>query len=115
MPYNHLGPRHRAVVRLRTEQGWSASRIAEELEITPRSVQRIRGQLGISKSPGRRITPDEDARIRDMLEDGCSIYEVARTVGRHVRYLQTKYRGLSKGSPMCDSIRLRRQLGLELR
>lgn len=114
MPHNHLAPRHRAVVRQRTEQGFSATQIAQELNITRRSVFRHRQAAGISHSPGRPITPEEDARIREMLEDGVSIPEIGRTINRSRDYLWRKYRGLSKGRSMCEAIALRRQLGLEL-
>lgn len=56
---------------------------AKRLGVTPRSIQRARAALGISRpNPrARPISPELHARIGQMVEDGCSIREIERTLG----------------------------------
>lgn len=82
-----------------TRKGFSASLIADIEKVTPRSVFRIRHQTGMSQGgPPKPLTEDELATAASMLDDGCSIAEVARTLGRHYPTLAKYFpgRGWSK-------------------
>jgi DNA-binding CsgD family transcriptional regulator len=72
------GIRHR--VALMTRNGCTAQQIGDELGINQRTVRRIRSVTGTSR-PVRRMTAEDRARAERMLDDGCSRYEVARTIG----------------------------------
>ncbi|WP_153001340.1 helix-turn-helix domain-containing protein [Microbacterium testaceum] len=62
--------------------GWSARRIAEDLDINPRTVSRWRVISGRVKRVVRGTLPASDHdRVRELVEDGASISEAARTVG----------------------------------
>lgn len=73
--------RRRQVVAL-TRQGRTAREIANAIGITPRSVVRHRAAAGISKPGPREFTARETLRAIELLEDGASYAEVARTLGR---------------------------------
>jgi hypothetical protein len=80
-------------VRRMTEANRSARVIAEQLKISPNTVLRMRQELGIS---GRRNRPWEQYEIEKaamLFEDGCSLSEVARTVGRSVSSVRLKFPG----------------------
>lgn len=97
-----------------TRQNFSIRQISEELGITRRSVERHRAALGITNPPAVPYGAEEHARILEMLEDGVSIPEIGRTVGRSRHSLWKRYKGLSRAGSGCDSIQLRKQLGLLL-
>lgn len=42
-------------------------------------------------STRKQFTPEEDARIRAFIEDGCPAYEIARTLGVSPRVLVREY------------------------
>ena len=65
-----------------TRQGLTAGTIAEILSISKRSVQRHRSQRGVTQPPAVHMTAEELLRAKEMLEDGASCREVARTLGR---------------------------------
>ena len=65
-----------------TRQGLTAGTIAEILGITKRSVQRHRKERGVTQPPAVHMTAEELLRAKEMLEDGASCREVARTLGR---------------------------------
>lgn len=106
--------RRRVVVRDMTRDGATAEVIAKHLGVGLRTVYRIRGELGINQEPSKPISPEEDRFIRMLLDDGCPMPEIARTVGRNVQALQRRYRG--QGSYVHGSLagvwRLEKQLGL---
>jgi IS30 family transposase len=114
MQSNQHKTNNRDAVRRMTEEGYTASQIAVELGITKRTVQRYRQNLGISQPPPVPYSAEERARIRAMLEDGVSVPEIARTIGRSPDVIWRQYRGMSSGSSLCDTIGLRKQLGLLL-
>lgn len=76
-----------------TRQGQSAAQIADELKITQRTVVRARVAMGVAQPPPRYFTDEERAQIEAMLEDGCSVLEIARTLGRHPANLWRQYPG----------------------
>lgn len=73
----------RAVVVQLTREGWSAAQIGQRLGITDRSVLRHRAKAGVSLTgPATPLSADELEWVRELLADGCSRNEAARTVGR---------------------------------
>ena len=71
----------REQVRIQTRDGRSAADIAVALRVTERTVQRDRGALGIAQPTHERISAEKLARAEELLDDGCSYKEAARTVG----------------------------------
>lgn len=63
-------------------EGLSAEQIAARLKVNPRTVTRWRVAMGIAKPPAVLLTAEEKARALDLLTDGASYNEVARTLGR---------------------------------
>ena len=76
-----------------TRDGRSARDIAEILGITERSVLRHRRAAGLSREPGTPMTADELRRAEALLNDGCSLQEVARTLGRSARTIKRRFPG----------------------
>lgn len=64
-----------------TRRGQSARTIANTLGTTRRTINRDRHALGITKEPPKATTPEQWARADVLIADGCSISEVARTIG----------------------------------
>jgi DNA-binding CsgD family transcriptional regulator len=63
-------------------EGRSAREIAEALECAPRTVSRWRSRTGHNiRSAAVTYPPSTHERARRLIEDGCSLEEVARTVG----------------------------------
>ncbi|QDH92495.1 helix-turn-helix DNA binding domain protein [Gordonia phage Dmitri] len=71
----------RALVTDLTRAGLSAPQIAERLGITTRTVQRHRVAAGIAQPPARHLTPEQIEKARQLLVDGASYKEAARTIG----------------------------------
>jgi ornithine carbamoyltransferase len=57
-------------------------------------ITRDRVDLGIARKPSRPFTADEDRKARELLADGESLAEVARTLGRNVDTIGKRYRGM---------------------
>lgn len=64
-----------------TRRGWTARAIAEELGVTARTVSRHRQAQGVAQPPAPRYSPDVRAKAEQLLDDGASYREVARTLG----------------------------------
>ncbi len=64
-----------------TRLGYTAPQIGHHLGVTERTVQRYRVITGTTQPPQRPFTEEELALARNLLEDGASYGEVARTVG----------------------------------
>lgn len=80
-----------------TQRGYSLTQISNKLDISPRTVLRYRRKAGFGNPcPPRPFSPEEVARVEELLEDGCSFSECARTVGRDVKTLGVRFRGKSK-------------------
>jgi IS30 family transposase len=76
-----------------TCQGWSADQIAREVGIHPRTVTRVRRRTGVG-GPVYPHYSDEELRIAEqMLADGASIADTARTLGREPTTLWKRYKG----------------------
>ncbi|URM86147.1 helix-turn-helix DNA-binding protein [Gordonia phage BiggityBass] len=88
----HTYNRERAerVARL-TRQGLSAADIAAQLRVTVRTVVRDRQRTGVCGKLPPRLSDEKLAQARQLLADGASYREAARTVG-------------------CDPANLRRRL-----
>jgi DNA-binding CsgD family transcriptional regulator len=65
-----------------TQSGRNAREIAERLRISERTVQRVRAASGCAELSAPRLTGSEILTAMEMLEDGASYGEVARTLGR---------------------------------
>lgn len=76
-----IAEERRDLIALMTRDGKTAEQIAEELNVTPRTVFRARAERGYAK-PRREFTADEIHTAEAMFDDGCSFAEVGRTIGR---------------------------------
>lgn len=93
-PYPERITERRERVAELTRRGFSAEKIAEELRVTTRTVQRDRTAMGIARPfTGIPLTDDEIRRARDLLDGGCSVSEVARTLGRSDNTLHKHFPG----------------------
>lgn len=90
MSGKHIDP---STVRKLTEDGWSAPRIARELDCDRRTVHRIRVRIGIAKPASRHMTDEELEIAERMLADGAPVIEIERTLGRSVGALNRRYKG----------------------
>ena len=75
--------RRQAVADL-TWEGWTLDAIAARLGVTPRTVSRDREAMKITRPWPPRFTDDEHRRAQELIADGYSLAEVARTLHRHV-------------------------------
>jgi DNA-binding CsgD family transcriptional regulator len=66
-----------------TKQGRTATEIADALGVTRRTVVRARRRAGIAQPVKPPLSDEERARARELLDDGASCTEVARTLGRN--------------------------------
>lgn len=69
-------------VAMLTKAGWSARAIAEELGCGESTVTRSRVRAGVARPAAKFLTPEEVATIERLLDDGASLAEAARTIGR---------------------------------
>jgi hypothetical protein len=76
-----------------THQGKTAREISDLLGVTTRTVVRDRREMGIAKPVPRRLTDDEVRAVEQMLEDGCSYSEIARTFGVHLTCISQRFPG----------------------
>jgi DNA-binding NarL/FixJ family response regulator len=80
------------------KEGWTNRQIAQELRVTDRTINRYRDDLGLS-APAKRMTPEEIALAEQMLDDGASYAEVARTLNRPTATIANRFTGRSKWTP----------------
>ena len=79
-----------------TRQGLSATEIATALRVTPRTVVRDRQATGCAKpcnAREKRLRSDELQRAEQLLNDGCSYADVARTLGRSPQAIRYHFPG----------------------
>ena len=69
--------------------------IAKRVGVTVRSVMRAQRRRGIPASI-RKMTPEEVAYVEEKLDEGWSLAEVSRTIGRAEGTLSHRFRGRSK-------------------
>lgn len=84
--------RRAQVVEL-TRAGHSAAEIAVILGITERRVTSHRSEAGIAQPPRDPLTADQLARAAELLDDGCSYNEVARTIGCGYSVIRRRFPG----------------------
>lgn len=70
-----------ARIKRMTAAGMTAPQIATALGISTRTVQRHREKTGCAQPAPTPLTPEQLAHAETLLHDGCSIKEVARTIG----------------------------------
>ena len=80
-PAEETNQRRDRVTQL-THQGHTAKQIANLLGVSPRTIIRDRAARGITQPQPSRVSDDEFSRAKEMLEDGASYEEVARTLRR---------------------------------
>jgi DNA invertase Pin-like site-specific DNA recombinase len=76
-----------------TRAGVAAADIAARLKISKRSVMRYRHRAGVSQPPLPPLTAEQVARAQQLLDDGCSIAETARTIGCSETAIARRYPG----------------------
>lgn len=84
-----------ARVKVLTAEGWAASDIAAELKVSRRTVVRYRRATGCARPAPRRLTTDEITVASELLDDGCSYEEVARTLGVSSSSIVARFPGRS--------------------
>ena len=108
----------RAAVRDLLAQGFDEARIAEQLHVSTRTVQRDRHALGLSHHQRWVWTADQLWLARNLLEDGATYAEVARTIGCTWRVVRGKLPGYGHmGNPLGNGrhMKLAQAFGLGLR
>jgi DNA-binding CsgD family transcriptional regulator len=95
-----VAAREARVVEL-TFRGLSAADIAHQLGITERTVFRIRRRRMVARCTPLRFTDDEIATAEQMLADGASIAEVARSLGRRPATVNKRFRGRGWSKVQC--------------
>lgn len=80
-------------VAMLIREGLSTRTIADMMGCTVRTIERSRTRLGLVGPPPLRYTADELATVERLLDDGASITEAARTVGRSRVGLQKRFPG----------------------
>lgn len=81
-----------------TRRGWTARQIANRLGISMRTVVRHRVAAGIGRPGPREFTARETLRAIELLDDGASYAEVARTLGRGQKAVMNN----APGYPLWD-------------
>jgi DNA invertase Pin-like site-specific DNA recombinase len=77
-----------------TADGWTINELAEHYAVTPRTISRIRAELGIAHEYlGRPMTEERKAKIQAMVEDGWSHAEIHRTEGADPKTLHKHFPG----------------------
>jgi IS30 family transposase len=112
----------RALVAELTWEGWTAKRIAARLSVTPRTVIRDRVKmdehriLGIAQPARRLLTDEECRRAQELLDDGYSLMEVARTLNRSAHTIGRRFKGqgwtLAETGQFNSLTALRKRLGV---
>lgn len=87
-----IAARRARVVAL-TQQGFTATEIAAVEGLTMRTVYRIRQELGASRERFAPLSDDELRTAAQLLDDGCSCSEVARTLGRNQTTISKHFPG----------------------
>lgn len=82
----------RKVVAELSREGFTLREIAVRLGCTERTVVRDKEELHLSR-PRPRLSNEERRRAEELLCDGYSLEEVARTLRRHVHTIGRYYKG----------------------
>lgn len=76
-----------------TERNYTTRQIATILGCTDRTVIRARVKAGIAQVPAPRLTDDQRALADNLITDGASLAEVARTIGCSYSTIYRHFRG----------------------
>lgn len=99
-----IAARRARVVAL-TRQGFTAAEIATTEGLTVRTVYRVRQELGASRERVNiPLTEDELRTATELLDDGCSYREAARTLGCAPRTIRAHFP--NRGWPPGEGARL---------
>lgn len=104
-----IDARWNRVVEL-SQRGVPVEQIAEQLGISITHVFRIRARRMGPKTPRRPFSADEVATIEQMLQDGASLAEIARSIGRKPATLSKRWRGRGWDRIMCAEFGAQRML-----
>ena len=83
----------REQVTAMTRQGMTADQIGAALGIAPRNVVRHRVAAGIAQPASVRVTDAQWQTAERMLDDGCPLAEIARTIGADSKTIATHFPG----------------------
>lgn len=80
------------IVKSMTLAGYPRDKIADRAGCSPRQVTRDRHALGISqRPPNAPLTDQQLAFAQQLLDDGCSRAEVARTLGVYESTIRRRF------------------------
>lgn len=96
-----LAERNERIARM-TQQGMSAKQIGIELRITARTVVRVRRAQGVALPAPKPLTAEEIRRANELLDDGYSLNEVARTIGRCIDSVRHHFPGRGWSRRECS-------------
>lgn len=100
-----------------TKQNYSQRQIADMLGCTERTVIRARVKAGIAQTRAPMLTPEQLSLAENLITDGASIAEAARTIGCNVNtaYRHFKGRGFTRAEAAQYSslVRSLRRRGLQ--
>jgi transposase len=82
-----------AAVRRMTMVGHTAREIGDALGVHKATVWRMRKELEITGRVNRPWTADELNKAALLFDDGCSLKEVSRTIGRPISSVRKKFPG----------------------
>jgi DNA-binding CsgD family transcriptional regulator len=103
--------RRAEVVRL-TRAGLTAEAIGVQLGCSYRTVVRDRKAMGVAQPAPMIVnawSADDVAQAEAMIADGCSLTEVARTLGRSQPAVWQKFKGRGWDRSSCAQYRWMRQ------
>lgn len=86
-----------------TLQGCTAADIAAAMQISERTVVRIRRRVGVARPAYPALTTGEIDTARLLLEDGASLAEAARTIGRSSDALAARFSGFGWTAQQCGA------------
>jgi DNA invertase Pin-like site-specific DNA recombinase len=86
----HLA-KHPAILAL-VREGVSAKVIARRLNVSIRTVSRVRVAAGLP-APSKGASESDKLRAKELLEDGASYAEVGRTIGFHPQHVKRWFPG----------------------
>ncbi|QGZ16925.1 helix-turn-helix DNA-binding domain protein [Arthrobacter phage LittleTokyo] len=72
-------------------RGTTVREAAEILGVSQRTVNRLRVRLGIAQGSCRRPTPEQLEHARQLLEDGASMTDAARSAGVEFQTLKRRW------------------------
>lgn len=87
-----IAERRQQIITL-SRQGVPVREICDRVGVGHFTVVAVRRAVGISKPRAPRMTGDEIERARALLDDGCSLAEAARTIGRSHQQMSRLFPG----------------------